>query len=284
MSYFTDYAENALADKMRGTEPTYPANWYLSFGISSDDDTPAEIADVSMPRIAYARSLANFAGTQGAGTTLASSGTSKTTTNNNALVWSAPASDLGTATHLLLWDALSGGNCWMELPLGAMPILTGVAPTLAAGTQVFIVAQETGSDYLANKLIDEIFRAQAWAFPASIYGELYTVAPTSAGGGTPVSAPSYARAPWASTMAAKSGTQGDGTTSSSTGTGGRVSNNVAVSYPAPLDDWGDVLAQGWKDAATAGNLLWFGPIPTQSILSGSPAPTHAPGTLAVTVR
>ena len=37
------------------------------------------------------------------------------------------------------------------------------------------------SDYLENKLIDQIFRGQAYSFPSTLYIGLLTSAPTDAG-------------------------------------------------------------------------------------------------------
>ena len=48
------------------------------------------------------------------------------------------------------------------------------------------------SDYLENKMVDLIFRGQAYTAPV-IYVALYTAAPSDAGGGTEVSGNAYAR-------------------------------------------------------------------------------------------
>lgn len=274
--YLTDYAENAYADKMRGVEPTLPSSWYFAFGTLASDSSFTEITHVSMPRVAYASTLAKWAGSQGAGTTLASSGTSHTTSNNDDIAWAAPSTDLGPATCIGLFDALSGGHCWAYQPIPSLPILNGVAPVILAGTLAFVWGRPGVSDYLSNKLIDEFFRGQLYPWPSSIYGALYTTAPTDAGGGVEVAAGDYDRVELESTLTALSGTHGAGTTDASSGTGGRISNNASLAYPDPITAWGDVLAQGWKDAATSGNLLLWGTLPTQSIQAGSPPPTIAP--------
>ena len=49
------------------------------------------------------------------------------------------------------------------------------------------------SDYLEDKIIDHILRAQAFTPPATIYVGLFTAAPSDAGGGTEVSGGAYAR-------------------------------------------------------------------------------------------
>lgn len=287
MTQFTNYAENKLIDKLRGTEPTYPTNWFIALGTAASDSSFTEITGADLPRVSYTRSLANFAGTQGAGTTLASSGTSHTTSNNNVIQFDTAASNRGTATHAGFFDASTAGNCWIWLPLGTSIVINlGDTPSIDAGIlQMSLGLSSPGlSDYAANKFIDEIFRAQAYAWPATTYSALYTVAPTKAGGGTEASGGSYARASLASSSAALSGTQSAGSTSASSGTGGRSSNNAALSHPAPTGDWGDIVAHAMKDASTSGNQLFSGTFASpKTVSAGGLAPSFAPNTLAFTL-
>ncbi len=72
-------------------------------------------AEVSTSGTAYARasvaaSLTNFAGTQGAGTTTASSGNTGTTSNNGAITYSAPTAQWGVIGAVYAMDAVTGGN------------------------------------------------------------------------------------------------------------------------------------------------------------------------------
>lgn len=284
-SLWTDYAENKLVDKTRGTEPTYAANWYIGLLSSAADGSFVEVTGVNLARVAYARSLANWSGSQGAGTTTASSGTSHTTSNNNAIAFAAASGDLAApATHLGLFDALSGGNLWayVPIPTGPLTVLASDAPSIAAGTVEFVVGEGNGcSDYLSNKLIDEFFRAQAYAWPAITYQSLYTTAPGNADAGVEVAGGSYARVAVASSMAAWSGTQAAGSTSASSGTSGKSSNNAAVTFAAPTANWGSVTAYGRRDASSGGNLLVWGSFSSpRSILNGGATPSFAAGALS----
>lgn len=115
------------------------------------------------------------------------------------------------------------------------------------------------TDYWRNKLMDANVRAQAITFPATRYLALFTVAPTSATGGTEVVVSGYGRISLASSLANWSGTQGDGTTSASSGTTGRITNNVTVQFEdSATVAWDGVVAWGEFDASTSGNLLEFG--------------------------
>lgn len=118
------------------------------------------------------------------------------------------------------------------------------------------------SNYLENKLIDEIFRGQAFTVPTTLYIGLLTAAPTDAGGGTEVTGGAYARASIASSLANWAGTQSTGSTTASSGTGGTTSNNAVINFPTPTATWNTVTHFGIYDAATAGNLLFWGALTT----------------------
>ena len=114
------------------------------------------------------------------------------------------------------------------------------------------------SDYLENKLIDQLFRGQTFTPPATLYVGLLTAAPSDSGGGTEVSGSNYSRASVAASLAGWAGTQSTGSTTTSSGTGGQTSNNAAISFPTPAATWGTITHFGVYDAATGGNLLFWG--------------------------
>lgn len=286
MSQFTNYAENKVADFMRGQTLTLPSSWFIALGSAASDSSFTELAGTGYARQPVVRSLANWAGTQGAGTTLASSGTSHTTSNNVQISWGTPASSWGTATHIGFFDALTSGNCWIWVELASSIDASGSSEVkVLIANLTFSLGLNTCSDYLANSMIDLVFRAQAFSWPSTIYLALYTTVPSKAdSGGTEVSGGSYARASIASSLAALSGTQGVGTTSASSGTSGRITNNDDVSFASPTADWGDVEGEGIRDAATLGNLLFINTFSSPiSVLSGGAAPTHASGSLGITL-
>lgn len=136
------------------------------------------------------------------------------------------------------------------------------------------------SDYLENKLIDFLLRAQTFSAPATVYVALFTAAPTDAGGGTEVTGGSYARVAVSSALANWAGTQSAGSTSASSGTGGTTSNNGSITFPAPTGNWGSVTSFGLFDAATSGNLLIYANLTTgKTINSGDAAPSFAAAAL-----
>jgi len=140
------------------------------------------------------------------------------------------------------------------------------------------------SDYLENKIVDWLLRAQAFTPPASVFVGLLTAAPSDTGGGTEVTGGSYARVSVTGSLANWAGTQGAGTTVASTGTSGTTSNNAAITFPAPTANWGTVTHFGVYDASTAGNLLFYAPLTvSKTINNGDAAPSFAAAALTFQV-
>lgn len=127
------------------------------------------------------------------------------------------------------------------------------------------------SNYLENKVIDAIFRGQAFPTIANIYIGLFTVTPSDAGGGTEVVGNNYGRATVAATLALWAGTQSAGSTTASSGTGGTTSNNGVVTFAVPSASWGTVVAFGLFDAISGGNLLFWGALSANKLIQSGDA-------------
>ena len=146
------------------------------------------------------------------------------------------------------------------------------------------------SDFAENKLIDWFFRAQAIGItgasaaagtgPSTLYVGLLTAAPSDSAAGTEVSGGSYARVAVTSSLANWAGTQSEGSTTASSGTGGTTSNNNAITFPAPTANWGVVTHFAVYDAASAGNLLFYAALTvSKTINNGDAAPSFAAAAL-----
>lgn len=142
MAAMSDYVENKLVDfLLRGQTFTPPSTVYVGLFTATPSDTGGgtEVSGGSYARVAVASSLANWSGTQGAGTTTASSGTSGTISNNIAVVFPLPTAAWGVITHTALFDAATGGN---EILYGALVNPKTVnqgdsAPTFQAGALAY---------------------------------------------------------------------------------------------------------------------------------------------------
>jgi hypothetical protein len=137
------------------------------------------------------------------------------------------------------------------------------------------------TDYLENKLIDFMFRGQAFTPPATWYVALFTAAPSDAGGGTEVSGTGYARVGIASSTANFAATNAAGSTANpSTGTSGTTSNNVAINFPTPGGSWGTITHCALFDASSGGNMMGQGALATARTVTDAGTPvSFAAGTL-----
>jgi hypothetical protein len=135
------------------------------------------------------------------------------------------------------------------------------------------------TDYFENKLIDQIFRGQAFTFPASLYIGLLTAAPSDSAAGTEVAGGAYARVAVAGSLANWAGTQGAGTTVASSGTGGTTSNNGVITFPTPSAGWGVVGWVGIYDASSAGNLLAYAALSVSKTINQGDAVTFPAASL-----
>lgn len=140
------------------------------------------------------------------------------------------------------------------------------------------------SDYLENKILDWLLRAQTFTPPATVYIALFTANEADSGGGTEVSGGAYARVAVTSALANWAGTQSAGSTTASTGTGGTTSNNGAITFPAPTANWGVVTGIGIFDASSAGNLLFYSALTvSKTVNNGDAAPSFAAAALALQI-
>ncbi len=285
MSQLTNYAENKLVDMLRGQAWSLPADLYFGLASAASDSSITELSGTGYARVAVTRSLANWSGTQGAGTTTASSGTSHQSSNNAAIDFGTAGAAWGTASHLVAWDDDAAGNALFFLPLDvALPIESSDPVSFDAASVTFRLGLTGGcSDYLANKLIDFILRAQSYSYPASVYVAACTDAPTNAGGGTEPGVGGYARVAVATSLTAWAGTQSAGSTAASSGTGGETSNNAQITFPAPTANYpGDITHRKVMDADVGGNLLFWAALASpKTVVDGGSALFYAPGQLRI---
>lgn len=116
----TDYAENKLVDAvLRGQTLGAPATMHIGLGTDTCTDAGAgtEPTGNAYARVAVTSSLANWAGTQAAASTTASTGTGGTTSNNAAITWTASTGAWGNLQSVRWYDAASAGNSWICINL-----------------------------------------------------------------------------------------------------------------------------------------------------------------------
>ena len=139
----SDYLENKLIDAfLRGQAYTMPPTTYVALATTAGSDAACgtEVTGGSYARAPVTSSLANWAGTQGAGTTVASTGTGGTTSNNNAVTFpAAPTANWGQVVEFCVFDAASSGNLLFRAALTTPKTINNgdAAPSFAAGALTF---------------------------------------------------------------------------------------------------------------------------------------------------
>jgi len=137
MSAFSDFAENKLIDWLfRGQAlgitggsagaGSGPTALFIGLLTANPTDSTAgtEVAGNAYARVSVASSMANWAGTQGPTTTVASSGNTGTTSNNAVITFPTPTpSGWGTLTGVGIYDALTGGNLLVYSALTATKVI-----------------------------------------------------------------------------------------------------------------------------------------------------------------
>lgn len=138
----SDYLEGKLIDAfLRGQAYTMPTTVYVGLATTTGSDAACgtEVTGGSYARVSVASSLTNWAGTQSAGSTTASTGTGGTTSNNNAITFPAPTASWGTVTEFCVFDASTAGNLLFRAALTTSKTINNgdAAPSFAAGALTF---------------------------------------------------------------------------------------------------------------------------------------------------
>lgn len=134
----TNFAENRIVDALlRGQALGAPATVHIGLDTVACTEVGGgtEVTGGSYARVAVPASLTSWAGTQSAGSTVASSGTSGTTGNNAPIVFPTPTGLWGTVVSVRFWDAATAGNAWVCTPLSVnQTINTGNSVSFPAGS------------------------------------------------------------------------------------------------------------------------------------------------------
>jgi hypothetical protein len=123
------------------------------------------------------------------------------------------------------------------------------------------------SNYLENKLLDHTLKNTTYTPASTIYLALFTSDPGEDKTGTEVSGGAYARkSPTFATAAA-----------------GVSTNNADVLFDVATANWGTISHVAIFDAATAGNMLYYGQLTTSKTINTSDQLKIAAGDLSITL-
>jgi hypothetical protein len=138
----SDFAENKVLDAViRGQAIGTPATWHVAlYTVCPTDSTGGtEVTGGSYARAAVTAGLTQWAGSQSAGSTVASSGTGGTTSNNATITFPAPTANWGVVVCWGLTDASAVGNIWVYSALTTNKTINNgdAAPSFAIGAATF---------------------------------------------------------------------------------------------------------------------------------------------------
>lgn len=230
-----DALEIKLLDHVLKVAPfAIPANIYIALSTADPLDTGAGIAEPVGD--GYARVVCNSW----------DAATSRAIENTNAVEFPEAEGDgWGEITHFAIFDAITGGNFLAHGDLAtAKTIGAGDNASFAAGD--IDISFNTGgvSDYLANKLLDHIFKTTEYTVPTNIYVALATATIEDSDTGTTITEPgeNYARKGHDAYDAAAAGAS---------------ENTGAITFVTATGSWGAVTDVALIDALTLGNILFY---------------------------
>jgi len=268
MGSLTDYAENKLLDHVLNTAYTPAATIYLALATADPTDaaTGASANEVANSG-AYARTAIAFG-----------SAASRRITQNATVTFPQATGSWGTVTHWFIVDNAThgSGNVLAHGSFAASKsIVSGNTPSVASGETYIEYAAGEISNYLANKLLDLMFKNTAYSRP-STYIALTTATVADSDTGSTITEPaggSYAR----KLVNANGGSSPTWNLASS----GQVTNNQQIDMATATASWSTITSIAIVDASSAGNLLFYDNAMTDQAVGTGDTASFASGQLAV---
>ena len=259
MGSLIDAFENKLIDHiLKNTALTQPTNLYVGFSTADPTESGSGIAEPSGGN--YARALCNVWDTAA----------SRATQNTNQIDFNQASASWGTIAYWFIADDISAGNL---IAYGSFTISktinTGNTPFIKAGEIDVSISTGGVTTYLANKLLDHIFKNTAYTQETNLYVGVSTSDPTDAGllTGEP-SGNAYARV---------------NVNTWDTAASGASANTNAITFTEATGSWG-TLAYGFiADASSAGNILLYGALGASQAITTNDVLEFAAGDYDVTL-
>lgn len=262
MGNLTTYGANSLLNHvLKNTAFTRPTHLYLALCLA--DPTKAATGDsISEPTGgSYARVICDSWETAVA----------RATSNMSEIKFTKATANWGTITHWAICDALTSGNAIAFGPLTVEKTVNlNDTFTVAAGDLDVSINSGALSNYLANALLDHVFKGTPFSQPANIYVSLSGSTITDATTGSTISEPAdtYERQS-ANTWNAASG--------------GASANTNAISFPSAGSGYGTMTDFALIDALTNGNILFYSTLAVPKGIGAGDVPEIAAGDLNITL-
>ena len=233
----SDYAENAILDHLlMRTTFTQPTNLYVGLSTSTIADASTGGACGETTGTDYLRVVMNSWDTA----------SSRATENTDVVTFAEAGGDWGTITDWFVADATVDGNIIAYGTFSTEKAVgTGDNASIAAGGIDISVDAGGMSTYLANEILDHVFKTGEFGMPAALYVGLSTSTIADATSGDAcgeVTGTNYSRK------------QCDTWT---TAAAGSLENVAAITFDIASGSWGTVTDFFIADATADGNILFY---------------------------
>lgn len=229
----SDYLELKLLDHILKTAPfTVPTHIYIALSTADPTDDGSGLAE---PSDGYARVVCD----------VWDAAASRATENTNEVAFPEATGVWGTITHWAAFDAITGGNMLAHGELTTSKVIgTGDNARFLIGDLDISFNSGGLSDYLANKLLDHVFKTTEFSVPANIYVALSDTTIADGTTGITISEPgaNYARKLHNAYDAAVAG---------------HSENTGVVTFIEASASWGTITDVALVDSLTAGNILLY---------------------------
>jgi len=259
MGSLSDYTELEVLDHVLKTADwAQPTNLYVGLSTADPLDDASGIAEPSGN--GYARVNHNAW----------DAAASRATENTGTISFPEATGSWGTVTHFFIADAASGGNMIAHGALSASKTI-GAGDNASFQDGAIDVSFNSGgiSTFLANAVLDHIFKNTSYDTTADIYVSLSLANPgDDASGMNEPSGGNYSRVLHNSyDVAAAGATQNDG----------------AITFPQASSAWGTVTHFAMWDASSSGNMLFYGALDASRAIGQNDTPSFADGALDITM-
>ena len=258
MGSLSNYAENKLLNFVLRKEAfVQPTHLFLALSTANPTETGSGIAEPVGN--SYARVMKDTWDVA----------SNRATENTGVIEFPEATGAWGTITHWALFDDTTAGNmiAYGEL---LSPQSVGIGDNLSVQDGALDISFLTGTitTYLANKLLDHVFKNTAFTLPTNYYMALSVNSnPTDAGNGlVEPSGNAYARVTCNTWTSA---------------TTGSTMNDGAITFPQATASWGTITHWAILDALTVGNALLYAPMTTSRAVGRNDTPNFANSALVI---
>jgi len=262
MGSFSNYLELEILDHVLMVGAfIVPTNIYIALSTADPLDDASGLAEPVGG--AYARVLCNTW----------DAAVNRATQNTASLPFVTATGNWGIITHFAIMDAIVAGNMLAHGAFAVSKSVTaGLNFTIAAGELDVSFNAAGVSNYLANKILDHVFKVASYTPPLDIFVALILATVTDSMSGSSISEPpiNYGRII-------------HNTWDVAAGAAAASENTGVITFAKATTEWGRIEGAALLDAAIDGNLLWHGTLTISHTLAIGDTVKFIDGALDVTL-